>query len=136
VGWFTPEFDYVMHAIVPESDARWLEIGMPAAAILDGSPHLRIPCSVTRISPEPMVEFPAELIGDSGLIGVREDKGSLRLDSPHYLVELEAKSKLPVAWRGSRLTVHFHLPGKTLLQSCIEFVDRSLRIQRPSLIPS
>jgi len=129
-GWLSSEYAYDMHALVPESDVRWIQVGMRAEAILDSQASLRIPCQVTRVAPEPVPEFPRELLGDSSLVALRDIDGRLRVETPHYLVVLEPVTQPPSVWRGSLVSVHFELPGKTLVQMLSEIVQRQFRTQR------
>jgi len=129
VGWLSADDAALFQVAVSASDVRWLKIGSPAEAILDSQPHLRWPCRVTRISPEPLPELPQALIGDPSIVSTRDEKGRLRFDGPHYGVTLEPIAPLRGIAVDAAATIHFELPGKPLFQSLWESVRTGL--QRP-----
>jgi hypothetical protein len=129
IGWLSADDTARLQVAVSASDVRWLQVGSPAEAILDSQPHLRWPCRVTRISPEPLPDVPPALIGDPGIVSIRDERGSLRFEAPHYGVTLEPITPLRGIAVDAAATIHFELPGKPLFHSLWEGVRQGL--QRP-----
>jgi putative peptide zinc metalloprotease protein len=128
VGWLSTGDDFLIQAAVPDADVRWLTVGSRAEAILDSQPYRRWPCTVTRISPEPLTEFPQPLLGDPSLVAVRDERGRPRFELPHYQVVLRPDPPLRGLACNASATVHFQLPGKTLFQSLSDNVRQGLRL--------
>ncbi|MFN7731307.1 MAG: site-2 protease family protein [Pirellula sp.] len=129
IGWLSADDTARLQVAVSASDVRWLQVGSPAEAILDSQPHLRWPCRVTRISPEPLPDVPPALIGDPGIVSIRNEQGRLRFEAPHYGVTLEPITPLRGIAVDAAATIHFELPGKPLVQTLWEGVRQGL--QRP-----
>ncbi len=125
LGWFTSKNEIAIHALISETEMRWIEVGMQAEAVLDSDPSLRLPCTVQQLALEPISELPIELMGDPSLVAVRDENGVLRLETPHYLVVLQPTSPICDGLRGAGATLHFALPGKTLWQYAWQFGERS-----------
>jgi len=129
VGWISKQDRFTFQVAVSEADVRWLRVGSSAEAILDSRSHVRYPCTVTRIAPEPLLEFPQQLIGDPSLSGIRDERGKLRFERPHYLVVVEPLEALNSASIGASATIHFDLPGKTIFEYASDKVRQSLRLE-------
>jgi len=128
VGWISTQDRYTFQVAVPETDVRWLKVGSSAEAILDSRTRERYPCTVTRIAPEPLLEFPQQLVGDPSLTGIRDEKGKLRFERPHYLVVVEPLLTLNDALIGASATIHFDLPGQTIFEHASDKVRQGLRL--------
>jgi putative peptide zinc metalloprotease protein len=128
VGWFTPSLDRIIHGVVEEHQARWIRVGASASVALDASPGKIIECRILRIGTEPISEFPLELLGDPGMIAIRDEYGKLVSETPHYLVVLEPTRPLIGNARAARASIRFQLPGKSLVESGYEFLLDRFRI--------
>jgi putative peptide zinc metalloprotease protein len=129
VGWLSSGERYVFQVAVPETEARSLTIGSRAEAILDSQPSRRWPCTVKRISPEPLRELPQPLVGDPSIVGTRDERGKMQFDSPHYQVVLEPS--LPLTGNlaiHAVATIHFELPKKTIAEKVQNAILRSMQL--------
>jgi len=129
VGWLSSKDGHVFQVAVGENDVRWLNLGSAAEAILDSQPQRRWPCTVTRIAPEPLREVPETLVGDPSIAGIRDQRGKMQFDVPHYQVVLEPR--LPIAGDPaihSTATIHFELPKKTIAEKTRDAVRRGLQL--------
>jgi hypothetical protein len=84
---------------------------------------------VTRIAPEPLLEVPETLVGDPSIAGIRDQRGKMQFDVPHYQVVLEPR--LPIAGDPaihSTATIHFELPKKTIAEKTRDAVRRGLQL--------
>lgn len=129
VGWLSSDEQYIFQVAVPEQEARGLTIGSRAEAILDSQPNHRWPCTVKRISPEPLRELPQPLVGDPSIVGIRDERGKMQFESPHYLVVLEPI--LPLSGHlaiHAVATIHFELPKKTIAEKAQDAIRRSLQL--------
>jgi putative peptide zinc metalloprotease protein len=116
LGVFAPETGMILHAIVSENDAQWIREGVNVRILFDSDVSTWIPGRVRQIYSEPMAEFPMELYGDGGMIGIRDEKGKLVLESPHYLAIVEPLGELSDAKRGSFATVEFRVSERTIFR--------------------
>ncbi|MEQ1825622.1 MAG: site-2 protease family protein [Pirellula sp.] len=128
VGWFASDSKMVAHAIVSEQDARSIRPGMEAYFVTDSKTDNRIPGRVKAISPAPLADFPSELLGDSGLIGIRDERGKLVLETPHYLAIIEPTREFRDGVRGGAVDVEFRLANRTLTNIIVDFL--STKFQR------
>jgi putative peptide zinc metalloprotease protein len=129
LGWLASDNEFVVQTAVPADDARWLTVGSRAEMILDSQPHRRWECTVKRIAPEPLSELPSPLRGDPSLVAVRDEKGKLRFETPHYQVVLESDRPFPSDGLAidAAVTVHFDILGKTLMETLSDSVRRGLQ---------
>ncbi len=72
-------------AIVSQQDIKQLRLGMPPYANGDCAVNEIVHGKVSRISPDPVLETPPELVGDAGLISERNVEGKFAAPiEPHY----------------------------------------------------
>ncbi len=126
-GWFSSNNRCYVHAIVSEQDVRWVRPKTPVRVILDSSPNRYSEGIVQQITPEPLTEFPFELLGDPSLIGVRKGDGRLAMETPHYLVVVDGPALQEESIRGSRVTVEFEGPSRPLWDWVREFLAIQFR---------
>ena len=117
----------MFQTLVPESDIKALRIGMIAFGRLDSKPSRAVPCSIKKISPEPVEEIPVELIGDPMVVAVRNQKGALKPETPHYLITLESREQISGTKKGSVGTVHFQLEPKTIAERVGDYLRATFR---------
>jgi putative peptide zinc metalloprotease protein len=122
LGWFVPNADeekssgLVAHTAVLETDLRWLSVGMNVYIQCDAIPGTKIPATVKRIAAKPLDETPTELIGDFGIVSLRDQQGRLSFEHPHYLVIVEANDPMDGLNRGTLATAEFSYRELTLVQ--------------------
>jgi putative peptide zinc metalloprotease protein len=125
LGWFGPESGWVLHAVVSQRDARWVRGEMESRIVFDAETGLSIPARVRSVSTEPLSEFPRELQGDPSLIGMRDERGKMIFESPHYLVLVEPLVPLPWTLRGMHATLEFPLADRTLARLVMDTIAQS-----------
>jgi putative peptide zinc metalloprotease protein len=128
LGWFTSKEQYVVKALIPESDAKILRIGMSAHVLLDGTASSSVPGEVTKIMPEPIQDIPFELLGDPQLIAVRQSDGRFLPEKAHYEVTIKIANHDSLnAVKGSLATIRFDLPQSTILGRSIRYLRQSFK---------
>lgn len=128
VGWFVPQQQLVLTALVPEESVKLLAIDGVVHVAWDSDSANLFRGRIVRISPDPLAETPQQLIGDPMVISSRTARGVFRPETAHYevTVELDAQptqSKL----LGSLATIQVPLASKTLLQRAQEYLQKNLR---------
>ena len=122
LGWYSSKEQVLIQALVSETEIQSLRIDNPVSCILDSNLSIPIRCQIVRISPDPVMEMPHELLGDSSIITMRNSKGLFEPEKPHYLVTLVAESEVPLKIKGLTGTVVFRLPSKTLFEQFVRYV--------------
>nr|MCU0719435.1 HlyD family secretion protein [Pirellula sp.] len=136
LGWFVPESDaenssgLVAHAAVSETDLRWLSVGMNVYIQCDAIPGTKIPATVKRIAAKPLDETPTELIGDFGIVSLRDPQGRLSFEHPHYLVIVAAEDPMDGLNRGTLATAEFSYRELTLVQWIKEKIRQAFQYER------
>ncbi len=124
VGWFSPQSERIVTAVVSQEDVRLLAIGMEAECRFDSQFHSILTGKVLRISPEPIRRTPDELQGDPQLISVRNAEGVLAPQIPHYEVTIALNDPNVEFRRGSLASVRFKIASRTIIES----IERYLRL--------
>jgi putative peptide zinc metalloprotease protein len=128
LGWFTKKEKVIINALVPESDAKSLRIGMAAHVLLDGASSHSVSGEVTRILPEPVQEIPIELLGDPRFVVIRQTDGRFQPETPHYQVTIDvANGDALNAIKGSLATIRFDLPPSTIAARSLRYLRQSFK---------
>jgi len=128
LGWFATKEKNVVQAIVPESDVKSLRPGMEAQCMFDSSAGRSLRGRITRISPEPVIEVPLNLLGDSQTVVVRTSEGRLQPETPHYQVTVSIDDTESLHEPlGAIATVRFDLPRSSIASRVFRYVSRSFR---------
>ncbi|MEO8269036.1 MAG: hypothetical protein ABI557_04905, partial [Aureliella sp.] len=129
VGWFSSQEDLILTVIVSEQDIKQLVIGMNATIGWDSDIAHLGKGKIVRIAPEPILETPAELIGDATLLSERNAQGEFLPAKPYYEVTLavELDSLVLTPLRGSLATAQFALPAQTIWQCALEAIRNNLK---------
>lgn len=135
LGWYVPDSieanssKLVAHAAVSETDLRWLSVGMVVYIQFDALPGRKIPARVKRIAPKPLDETPNELIGDFGVVSLRDQQGRLTFEHPHYLVIVAADDPLDGLNRGTLASAEFTYRELTLVQWIKEKIRQAFQYE-------
>jgi len=134
LGWFVPVSSdnshssrLVAHAAVSETDLRWLKIGMKVFLQCDALPGTKIPATIKRIATESLDVTPPELVGDFGIVSLRDTEGRLNFEEPHYQVIVEANKPISQLNRGTLATAEFSYRELTLAQWAREKVRQAFQ---------
>jgi putative peptide zinc metalloprotease protein len=127
VGWFTSQDKRILTAIVAQEDLRLLAIEMDALCCWDSDlSHVAIG-RIASISPEPIDVTPTELQGDPNLISLRNAKGKLSPESPHYEVTIELPHDSPTHLKGALASVRFKIASRTIFESAVRYLRLSFK---------
>ncbi len=127
LGWFTPKQEIIFRAFVSESSIKEMRTGMKAECILDSDVVRSVRCKVERIAPDPVLELPQELVGDPMLVSLRNEKGLLQPETPHYQVTLEAQGNVKTKIKGAVASVFFQLESKTALERFVRYLRMTIK---------
>ena len=127
LGWFTQKKKVVFQTLVAEADIKSIRVGMEANGVLDSATVLPVRCKVTRISPEPVSELSAELVGDPMSVAKRNEKGVLQPETAHYQVTIEAETEVANKIKGSVATVFFRLDSKTVVEHAMRYLRNTFK---------
>ena len=126
LGWTTPKRKIVFQTLVSETDIKSIRIGMKAECILDSNVSHSVRCNVQRVSPDPIIELPQELMGDPMLISLRNEKGLLQPEIPHYQVTLVAEQNVSTKIKGAVSTAFFQLESRTTVESLVRYIQKTI----------
>lgn len=127
VGWFTSHNKQILTAIVAQENLRMLLVGMEATCRWDSDLEHTVHGRIASISPEPIDITPTELQGDANLISLRDEKGRLTPESPHYEVTIELPSDAPLHLKGALASVRFKIASRTLFESAVRYLRLSFK---------
>ncbi len=127
VGWFTAKGQTEVTAIVSESDMKRLRLGMIAACGWDSDIQNIVHGRIVRIAPDPVERTPDELVGDAGVVSLRNNAGVFEPELPHYAVTIAFDELPSPRLRGSLVTVQIHVASQPLLQTIIRMIRLSLK---------
>ena len=126
LGWTTLKRKIVFQTLVSETDIKSIRIGMKAECVLDSNVSNSVRCIVQRISPDSIVELPQELVGDPMLVSLRNEKGLLQPEIPHYQVTLVAEQNVSTKIKGAVSTTFFQLESRTAFESLVRYVRKTI----------
>jgi hypothetical protein len=127
VGWFTAQNKRIVTAIVAQENLRMLAVDMEAMCRWDSDlSHIEMG-RIISISPEPIEVTPTELQGDANLISLRDEKGRLSPESPHYEVTIELPADAPMHLKGALASVRFKIASRTLFESAVRYFRLSFK---------
>ena len=131
LGWFESSTGAPqVIALVPMKTLRYLTPNQRVRLISEAKSNFSYPGRITHIGSEPIDVFPEELVDDSSFVLARDEQGKLRSDELLYRVRVnidqepnknDAQEQGAGSFtRGSRCSIRFELPSKTLWQRGIE----------------
>lgn len=100
---------------------------MKAECILDSDVTSSIRSEVARIAHDPIAELPQELFGDPMLVSLRNEKGLLQPETPHYQVTLEARGNVTTKIKGTVASVFFQLEAKTAIERFVRYIRLTIK---------
>ena len=127
VGWFSPMKKPILTVIVSQEDVRLLNIGMEATCLWDSDLATTQVGKILRISPESISSTPTQLLGDSTLISLRDARGRMAPETPHYLVTVELPEVSPQHLVGSLASVRFKIASRTLFESALRYIQLTFK---------
>ena len=135
LGWIIDSPHSEISVLVHEDAVRRLDLGMPAKVRWDAAAGVEYRARIKHISRETVAKTPAEILGDPRFISIRNDKGELVPEAPHYEVRLvidsastnENHAAVPYVLPGSIASVRFETHTSTLLELILEYVRQNLR---------
>jgi hypothetical protein len=93
----------------------------------DALPGTKIPATIKRIATESLDVTPPELVGDFGIVSLRDTEGRLNFEEPHYQVIVEANKPISQLNRGTLATAEFSYRELTLAQWAREKVRQAFQ---------
>lgn len=131
LGWFESSTGAPqVIALVPMKTLRYLTPNQRVRLISEAKSNFSYPGRITHIGSEPIDVFPEELVDDPSFVLARDEQGKLRSDELLYRVRVnidqepnknDAQEQGAGSFtRGSRCSIRFELPSKTLWQRGIE----------------
>ncbi len=131
LGWFESSTGAPqVIALVPMKTLRYLTPNQRVRLISEAKSNFSYPGRITHIGSEPIDVFPEELVDDSSFVLARDEQGKLRSDELLYRVRVDIDQEpnkndaqeqgAGSFTRGSRCSIRFELPSKTLWQRGIE----------------
>ena len=127
IGWFTSKQEVLFRALVSESSIKEMRTGMKAECILDSDVTSSIRSKVARIAHDPIAELPQELVGDPMLVSLRNEKGLLQPETPHYQVTLESQGNVTTKIKGTVASVFFQLEAKTAIERFVRYIRLTIK---------
>lgn len=122
VGWLVPPGEYTITALVSQQDVKRLSLGMQADCYWDALMEEPVEGQIQRISPEPNLAVPPELVGDPLLISAPSLAGRYVTEIPHYEVTLSVATNRYRPLKGSLATVRIKADSKTLYEQIRSYV--------------
>jgi len=131
LGWFESSTGAPqVIALVPMKTLRYLTPNQRVRLISEAKSNFSYPGRITHIGSEPIDVFPEELVDDPSFVLARDEQGKLRSDELLYRVRVDIDQEpnkndaqeqgAGSFTRGSRCSIRFELPSKTLWQRGIE----------------
>ena len=131
LGWFESSTGAPqVIALVPMKTLRYLTPNQRVRLISEAKSNFSYPGRITHIGSEPIDVFPEELVDDPSFVLARDEHGKLRSDELLYRVRVDIDQEpnkndaqeqgAGSFTRGSRCSIRFELPSKTLWQRGIE----------------
>jgi putative peptide zinc metalloprotease protein len=127
VGWIIPEPKYVLTALVSQEDVKRLSLGKQAACYWDSYLNTRVEGTIIRISPEPTLAIPPELVGDPLLITSQSQSGQYAPELPHYEVTLAVSPDLNPPLKGSLASIRAKADSQTIVEIVTKFIRSKFR---------
>ncbi len=128
LGWFTRKSSIVMRALISEDDVKRIQRDAACRFRLDSDLTMSHPCRIERISPDPIELIPEVMIGDPYLILVRDPRGQIKPEVPHYLVTLSSDISFPSAIKGSLAMVSLDVDSKTIYERLLDALLKEMRL--------
>ena len=131
LGWFESSTGAPqVIALVPMKTLRYLTPNQRVRLISEAKSNFSYTGRITHIGSEPIDVFPEELVDDPSFVLARDEQGKLRSDELLYRVRVDIDQEpnkndaqeqgAGSFTRGSRCSIRFELPSKTLWQRGIE----------------
>ncbi len=131
LGWFESSTGAPqVIALVPMKTLRYLKPNQRVRLISEAKSNFSYPGRITHIGSEPIDVFPEELVDDPSFVLARDEQGKLRSDELLYRVRVDIDQEprmndiheqgAGTFTRGSRCSIRFELPSKTLWQRVVE----------------
>ena len=131
LGWFESSTGAPqVIALVPMKTLRYLTPNQRVRLISEAKSNFSYPGRITHIGSEPIDVFPEELVDDPSFVLARDEQGKLRSDELLYRVRVDIDQEpnkndaqeqgAGSFTRGSRCSIRFELPSKTLWRRGIE----------------
>lgn len=127
LGWVCQPRRFEVTAYVVEQDAELLRAGMIARCRWDCLLGHLYWGTISRISPEPIIELPEALAGDRTIRVQRNPQGQLLPEQPYYEVTVELPEIPSELSHQSVATIHFETQPRTWYESSQRFVGQQIR---------
>ncbi len=132
LGWLSDKRDVTVTALVPEREVKRLTVGMKVLIQWDANVAGTTSGQIVRIAPEAATATPPQLVGDPGLISIRNQAGVYEPEKPHFEVTVSIVTAGPSSGgertAGALATLQIELPAQTLSERIVDAVRLNLKL--------
>jgi putative peptide zinc metalloprotease protein len=128
IGWLARNNEFRVQTIVPETEVRRLKVNLDAEFMFDSDPDSIFQGKVLEIATESIDRVPRQLEGDRSLSVLRDERGELVTETPHFLVTIQIKGQPANRIRGALVSVRFRVESCTIVDWAWRYLRMAFRI--------